>query len=417
MPRGGSETVSAAFALLLLSFALLFSFVKAAAIHEAAETVAGQPLALRFGTPQFMGPGERPDSMLGLDSPSGERVIGSQLYGHIYRHGAWVPAAKPLPKGIALPAQCGYPCEGVQTMLDTFAPVFAAGNNLSATTFVEDRCEFEGRKTGGPGAAPCQGAVFNSSHWSAADDGLDARPLVPQPALRTFHGLPMGVVAFPCCGPNAEKYGFRLGGAISARINASYFLQTALVRFRDGRKEYNHTHIPTSVVVYASTDLVRWEYLATMANADDFPESEEGPNEMDMVVLKDGSLLAIFRLDAGDGKDHPYLPYYESRSANAGRSWSRLTPIRNAGSARPKLLVLEGAVLLSGGRFDAAVAQGIAPARRQANISDVLVWAGDENGRNWQMYSISYHHNALVGCKTLLMNGSAHGKPADQKIG
>jgi len=88
--------------------------------------------------------------------------------------------------------------------------------------------------------------------------------------------LPKGVVAYPCCGPTAEKIGFRLGGAVSTKINASYFLQTALVRFADGRKEYNHTHIPTSVVVYESTDLVQWDYLATMANADDFPESVEG---------------------------------------------------------------------------------------------------------------------------------------------
>ena len=91
--------------------------------------------------------------------------------------------------------------------------------------------------------------------------------------------LPKAVVAYPCCGPTAEKIGFRLGGAVSTKINASYFLQTALVRFADGRKEYNHTHIPTSVVVYESTDLVQWDYLATMANADDFPESEEGKCE------------------------------------------------------------------------------------------------------------------------------------------
>jgi len=61
----------------------------------------------------------------------------------------------------------------------------------------------------------------------------------------------------------------------------------------------------------------------------------------------------------------------QSRSEDRGRSWSKLRPIRNAGSARPRLLVLEGAVLLSGGRFDAAVAQGIAPAPHQPNISDI----------------------------------------------
>jgi hypothetical protein len=89
------------------------------------------------------------------------------------------------------------------------------------------------------------------------------------------------------------------------------------------------------------------------------------------------------RMDAGDGRDHPYLPYYESRSTDSGASWTKFTPVRGAGSARPKLLVLDGAVLLSGGRFDAAVADGVAPVPRQGNISDILLWAGDEQGKNW----------------------------------
>jgi hypothetical protein len=55
-----------------------------------------------------------------------------------------------------------------------------------------------------------------------------------------------------------------------------------------------------------------------------------------------------------------------------------------------QLLVLDGAVLLSGGRFDAAVAQGIPTAKGQKNISDIFVWAGDESGRNWEIYSVSY---------------------------
>ena len=124
-------------------------------------------------------------------------------------------------------------------------------------------------------------------------------------------------------------------------------------------------------------------------------------------------------------------------AASQATPLGKLRPIRNAGSARPRLLVLEGAVLLSGGRFDAAVAQGIAPAPHQANISDILcadrcselrspddlmndragrVWVGDESGRNWQMHSVSYQHNALVGCKSKSMNVSVHGKPTIQKI-
>jgi len=41
---------------------------------------------------------------------------------------------------------------------------------------------------------------------------------------------------------------------------------------------------------------------------------------------------------------------------------------------------------------------------------------GDESGRNWQMRSVSYQHNALVGCKSKVLNVSVHGKPTIQKI-
>jgi hypothetical protein len=54
---------------------------------------------------------------------------------------------------------------------------------------------------------------------------------------------------------------------------------------------------------------------------------------------------------------------------------------------------------------------------RQKNISDVLVWAGDERGENWRMYSVSYRHNQHVGCKTKALNLTVHGKPTVQTIG
>ena len=75
-------------------------------------------------------------------------------------------------------------------------------------------------------------------------------------------------------------------------------------------------------------------------------------------------------------------------------------------------------VLLSGGRFDAAVATGVQPtAKGQTNISDVLVWVGDEQGRGWRMYSVSYQHNLRVGCRTKALNVTVHGTPAVQTIG
>ena len=246
-------------------------------------TAVAGAATVRFDAPQFMGLGERPDSYVGLDSASGERVIGQQLSPISYRGGAWVREPHPLPKGVVLPSQCGYPCRSVQTMPDTFAPVFDwKTSNSSAKSFIEDDCQDPHRTYGGPSAAPCGARapqLPGPSTWSVAADGaLTSKLIEPRPALRSFSGLPEPVIAFSCCGPTAEKYAFRTGGGASVKINASYYLQTVMFRFINGRKEYNHTHIPTSVVVYSSTDLLKWEYLSQLANSDDYPESEEGPN-------------------------------------------------------------------------------------------------------------------------------------------
>ena len=123
---------------------------------------------VRFDPPQFMGLGERPDSYVGLDSASGERVIGAQLSRPIsYRGGAWVSELHPLPKGVVLPSQCGYPCRSVQTMSDAFSPVFDWKiSNHSAESFIEDDCEDPRRTYGGPSATPCAGPQLRSSTWS-----------------------------------------------------------------------------------------------------------------------------------------------------------------------------------------------------------------------------------------------------------
>jgi hypothetical protein len=226
-----------------------------------------------------MGPGERPDSMVGLDAATGERVIGSQLIGINYRDGKWVPQPHPLPKGVALPSQCGYPCHSIQTMPDTYRPLFDKGDNASASNFVEDDCQEPGRRYSGTGTQPCKGPQWKSGIWVVGPNGsLTARSISPQQPLRSFSGLPTKAIAFPCCGGQAEKYGFRTGGAASVKINASYYLQSVMFRFADARKEYNHTHIPTSIVVYCSTDLIHWQFLSVLADSDDYPESEEGPN-------------------------------------------------------------------------------------------------------------------------------------------
>ena len=113
-----------------------------------------------------------------------------------------------------------------------------------------------------------------------------------------------------------------------------------------------------------------------------YPDSNiEGPNENAMVELTNGSILCVMRLDATGAP----VPYASSMSSDGGFSWSAPQPLADdIGAARPRLLRLGGAVLLSGGR-------------RTELKHDALIWlnnAGD--GVSWAAYSISFQHNALM---------------------
>eukprot|EP01046_Picozoa_sp_COSAG06_P072752 COSAG06_NODE_21430_length_757_cov_0.784195_1_plen_133_part_00 len=81
----------------------------------------------------------------------------------------------------------------------------------------------------------------------------------------------------------------------------------------------------------------------------------EGPNEHDLTLLDFGQVLAVVRLDAGDGlASHPYMPYYYTISLDGGRTWPEMQPMPGTGCARPRLLQLGGGyapLLMSGGRM------------------------------------------------------------------
>ena len=61
------------------------------------------------------------------------------------------------------------------------------------------------------------------------------------------------------------------------------------------------------VVAYASSDGFRWRYIGTILLAADAHDSEEGPNENDLALLSDGSIICVIRLDAGDGANRYHL--------------------------------------------------------------------------------------------------------------
>jgi hypothetical protein len=109
-----------------------------------------------------------------------------------------------------------------------------------------------------------------------------------------------------------------------------------------------------------------------------------------MTFLPDGTtLMVVMRLDGGDGPiTHPHKPYYRTVSTDGGMVWSKAAPI-SAGTARPRLLRIGDAVLLSGGRVFGL------PGVRDG--WDVRVWLStDPAGEVWEDHSVSYHHNRRV---------------------
>ena len=143
-----------------------------------------------------------------------------------------------------------------------------------------------------------------------------------------------------------------------------------------------------SAVAYRSTDGGgHWTFASVVAQAEEVPGASEGPSEGALASLRNGTLMAVMRVDGQSGR---YLPYISKLSDDGGRTWHSLRFLRGgggggvagAGCVRPRLLALNGSLVLAGGRPS--------PLSR-----DVLLWlnaAGD--GERWVAYSVSYWHNA-----------------------
>lgn len=103
-----------------------------------------------------------------------------------------------------------------------------------------------------------------------------------------------------------------------------------------------------------------------------------------MVLLSNGTVFMVVRIDGGDGPlTHPYRNYYRTLSHDQGRTWTPLTEMAGVGSARPRALLLgNGALVLSGGRHKNAGDQG------------PKVWV-DPTGKGlaFDEYDVSYYHN------------------------
>ena len=92
-----------------------------------------------------------------------------------------------------------------------------------------------------------------------------------------------------------------------------------------------------------------------MANASQYPDSQEGPNEHSMALLADGkTVMVLMRMDGGDGMppagNHSFKSYSRIVSSDFGLSWSLVQPVDGLGCARPRLHMMgpHGPLLASG---------------------------------------------------------------------
>jgi len=205
------------------------------------------------------------------------------------------------------------------------------------------------------------------------------------------------------CGTSSSAFGcpFRKSGRGYVQFADGEMVMTIIVWW--GKPHSNpHPKLAakaTSIIAFSSKDHgFTWDYAGKVLDAADVPDSEEGPNENDVVLLKDGkTIMSVIRLDAGDGPlTHPYRPYVTTFSTDRGKTWTKASSLaKGVGCARPRLMGTDsGAIALSGGRLN--------PTNR-----DVLLWInGKGDGVDWDEYSITYHHNQLVA------NQSLHFTPA-----
>jgi hypothetical protein len=339
---------------------------------------------LKFSVPQVIGAGGGASGFIGLDTGAGVLVVGAATpwaagsaavsIASLNGTSPWVPqpgANKTWPGTWPFPSEC-HSCSTVET-LGVLDPM------QQQTT----------------------GVLTSSTGYTLSVDQAGQLVATPSKVVHRFQGLsPVwrgGHFTTPAGG-------MRWSGTASVRRPNGTLLQTGIVTFA-GQPilPEDRGQNATSVVLFRSDDGVTWEYVATIADAKDYPESWEGPNEMDLATLDDGSLIAVMRMDGGDGDggkwantnnhakdlesdfDH-FLPYHISRSKD-GTVWSKLEPLP-AGCARPRLLNVKGAntLLMSGGRFHAA----------NPKTSDVILWASKDSGRTWEEYSLSYEHNRQV---------------------
>jgi len=132
-----------------------------------------------------------------------------------------------------------------------------------------------------------------------------------------------------------------------------------------------------SLAVAESSDGIRWQNRATIADENCPLKGEEGPCESAICRLKDGRLMCLFRM--GSGVPHDKVPYGQSWSSDDARTWTAPTEANGPFSVEPSVAVMSGGtVVLAGGR------------------PLIYLWFNtDGKGNDWQEIATWKHHNAF----------------------
>jgi hypothetical protein len=131
-----------------------------------------------------------------------------------------------------------------------------------------------------------------------------------------------------------------------------------------------------SLLAARSADGVKWQVLSTVADHQTLARdgiADDGPSESSICRLKDGRIMAVFRLGS-------YIRYAQAFSADEGKTWSNAAWMKGPLSVQPSLATLpDGLLALSGGR------------------PGLFVWfnaAGD--GLTWEAVDLRANHNAAA---------------------
>ena len=133
----------------------------------------------------------------------------------------------------------------------------------------------------------------------------------------------------------------------------------------------------SSVILASGDGGYTWRYLSTVADPDPalvVKRAYEGPNEMSMVQLANGDLMAVFRVGSGY-QWHVRRAY----SHDGGRTWSK-PDVLPAWSVEPEVIrTANGTIALSTGR------------------PGIRVWLStDARATQWQSIDIVDYHNRCV---------------------